>query len=646
MFQNNLILTKFKKYFHSKITRVEGIVKSTQKDFGFLEINGKKSYFILPSDMKKVMHGDRIIAMLHIKKKCKIAEPEILIKPFLSRFIGRIQKHNQYYSVLPDHPLLKYSIRCCSKHTLVHKFKSGDWVIAKMCSHPLKNKCGFRANLIHFITHNEDRFAPWLVTLAKYNYEKKAPEMINIDIKKTILFPCQDLTMLDFITIDSANTEDMDDALFVMESHDGSIQLTIAIADPTAYIPKDSTLDKVAMTRAFTNYLPGFNIPMLPRILSDNLCSLRPNEYRQVLACRVNIDINGTINNINFFSANIKSKAKLIYDEVSDFLEGIKGWTPPNKAIFNQINLLKRVYDIRNNWRHKYALVLQNRPDYKFILNEHGDVLKIVKEKRRIAHYIIEECMITANICSAKILHKHLGFGIYNVHTGFDPHLINQAVTMLNSNGFSVTSEQLLNLKSYCKLRRELDLYPIKFLNSRIHRFQTFSEISTTLGPHFGLGLKEYATWTSPIRKYSDMINHRLLKAIITKQSIEKPKEKILLKIIERRRLNRITERHIINWLYARYLYNQVNTNKNFSAEIIDIIHNGIRVRLIENGAIAFIPIKFIHSVRKEIFCNQKTGTVKINNTIIYRQSDNIQVNIIKIHMNSHRIIVCPSFLP
>lgn len=149
----------------------------------------------------------------------------------------------------------------------------------------------------------------------------------------------EDLTALDFVTIDSASTEDMDDALFAKALPDDKLQLIVAIADPTAWIAEGSKLDKAAKIRAFTNYLPGFNIPMLPRELSDDLCSLRANEVRPVLACRMTLSADGTIeDNIEFFAATIESKAKLVYDQVSDWLENtgdcsLKVKQLPNKSV-------------------------------------------------------------------------------------------------------------------------------------------------------------------------------------------------------------------------------------------------------------------------------------------------------------------------
>jgi len=149
-------------------------------------------------------------------------------------------------------------------------------------------------------------------------------------------------------------------------------------------------------------------------------------------------------------------------------------------------------------------------------------------------------CMIAANVCAAIVLREKLGFGIYNIHNGFDPVTVEQAVAILASNEIQADAQQILTLEGFCVLRRQLDALPTQFLDSRMRRFQSFAEISTEPGPHFGLGLEAYATWTSPIRKYGDMVNHRLLKAIITGQAAEKPQEDVTVQLAERRRLNRM----------------------------------------------------------------------------------------------------------
>lgn len=383
---------------------------------------------------------------------------------------------------------------------------------------------------------------------------------------------------------------------------------------------------------------------MLPRELSDDLCSLRANEVRPALACRMIIAADGTIDDdIAFFAATIESKAKLVYDNVSDWLENNSTWQPENEGIAQQIRLLHRICLSRSEWRHHHALVFKDRPDYRFVLGEKGEVLDIVAEPRRIANRIVEESMIAANLCAARVLRDKLGFGIYNVHTGFDPANADALAALLKTHGLHVDAEEVLTLEGFCKLRRELDAQPSGFLDSRIRRFQSFAEISTEPGPHFGLGLEAYATWTSPIRKYGDMINHRLLKAVIKGEAIARPQEDITQQMAERRRLNRMAERDVGDWLYARFLNDKAGTNTRFAAEIIDVSRGGMRVRLVDNGAIAFIPAPFLHAVRDELVCSQENGTVQIKGETVYKVTDVIDVTIAEVRMETRSIIARPA---
>ncbi|NCI18400.1 exoribonuclease II [Cronobacter muytjensii] len=642
MFQDNPLLAQLKQQLHSQTPRAEGVVKATEKGFGFLEVDAQKSYFIPPPQMKKVMHGDRVIAVIHTEKEKESAEPEELIEPFLTRFVGRVQKKDDRLSIVPDHPLLKDAIPCRAERGVSHDFQSGDWAVAEMRRHPLKGDRGFYAELTQFITFGDDHFVPWWVTLARHNLEREAPDGVATEMLDENLTR-EDLTALDFVTIDSASTEDMDDALYV-ETLDGDrLQLTVAIADPTAWIAEGSKLDNIAKVRAFTNYLPGFNIPMLPRALSDDLCSLREGVARPALVCRMIIDAQGAISDeIQFFAATIESKAKLAYDDVSNWLEEKGDWQPASEAIAAQIRLLQQVCQRRSAWRVEHALVFKDRPDYRFVLGEKGEVLDIVAEPRRIANRIVEESMIAANICAARVLRDKLGFGVYNVHAGFDPASTEQLATLLQSHGMHVDANDVLTLPGFCKLRRELDAQPSGFLDSRIRRFQSFAEISTEPGPHFGLGLEAYATWTSPIRKYGDMVNHRLLKAIIKGESAQRPQEESTVQMAERRRLNRMAERDVGDWLYARFLKDKAGTDTRFAAEIIDVSRGGMRVRLVDNGAVAFIPAPFLHAVRDELACSQENGTVQIKGETVYKVTDVIDVTIAEVRMETRSVIARP----
>ena len=250
--------------------------------------------------------------------------------------------------------------------------------------------------------------------------------------------------------------------------------------------------------------------------------------------------------------------------------------------------------------------------------------------------------MIAANICAARVLRDKLGFGIYNVHMGFDPANADALAALLKTHGLHVDAEEVLTLDGFCKLRRELDAQPTGFLDSRIRRFQSFAEISTE--PVLTLA----SVWsirhlTSPIRKYGDMINHRLLKAVIKGETATRPQDEITVQMAERRRLNRMAERDVGDWLYARFLKDKAGTDTRFAAEIVDISRGGMRVRLVDNGAIAFIPAPFLHAVRDELVCSQENGTVQIKGETAYKVTDVIDVTIAEVRMETRSIIARPS---
>ncbi|VFP88489.1 exoribonuclease II [Candidatus Erwinia haradaeae] len=648
MLQDNPLLVQLKKQLNSKLTRVEGVVKGSEKGFGFLEISAQKSYFIPRSFMKKVMNGDRISAVIQTHKDREIACPEKLIEPCLQRFVGRIQKKNNRLFIIPDHPWLKNAIPCNPRYDLNHCFQDGDWTVAKIQSHPLNGDEVFYAELTEFITTTEDHLAPWWVTLARYDLEREAPDvpiptkMINEKIKR------KDLTEIPFITIDNAHTEDMDDALYIEDIGQGRLKLFIAISDPTSYIETGSKLDQIASTRSFTNYLPGFNISMLPRKLSEDICSLRPRKNRPALVCCVTIDEDGTPSkSIEFFTAWIKSRARLVYNSVSDWLETNRtsSWQPENKEIANQIDLLHRCYLARSRWRKTYALLFKEQPDFRFVINKKGEILDIITEHRRIAHRIIEESMILANICAAQELSNKFGFGIYNVHYGFDKINADQVSEILSHHGIIEDPLTIVSLDGFRNLKRKLDSQPNTFLANRIRRFQSFAEIRTTPGPHCGLGLEAYATWTSPIRKYGDMVNHRLIKSIITGETGSHPKEELATNISDRRRKNRMAGRDISEWLYSLFLKREIGSNRLFTAEILDVSRSGMRIRLQENGAIAFIPSVLIYAVREDLICKHDSGSILVKGEVLYRVTDLLNVVITEVRMDTRTIIARPAFL-
>ncbi|PKF50731.1 exoribonuclease II [Enterovibrio nigricans] len=647
MFQDNPLLAQLKQQIKESIPKKEGTIKATEKGFGFLEVDSKTSFFIPPIYMKKVMHGDKVVALIRTEKEKEVAEPDELLEQSVDRFIGRVKMIRDKLNVVPDSPQLKDAIRAKTRKGLSHSALSeDDWVVAHLVRHPLNGENGFFCEISEKITESDDKIAPWWVTLAKHNLPNVEPapqehwEMLDEELVR------EDLTALPFITIDSESTKDMDDALHTIANEDGTFTLTIAIADPTAYVAQDTVLDKEARERGFTIYLPGRNIPMLPRELSDDLCSLREEEVRPALCCRVTVLADGTIvEDATFFAATIKSQGRLSYDNVSDFFENgsCEKWVPSD-VIEAQVKALHGLAKARMQWRETNAVTFPDRPDYRFELSNENDVVAIHVEPRRIANRMVEEAMITANICAGRALRNAFGFGVFNTHAGFSPEKIADALALVNEHGADTSIESLQSIEGFSALRRWLNEQDTTYLDNRIRKYQGYSEVGNTPAPHFAMGLDVYATWTSPIRKYGDMINHRLLKAIVRGDtSAQTPDEKVGDELALHRKHHRMAERDVADWLYVRLLKGAVEKKTVFSAEIFDINRAGMRTRLLENGAMAFIPAPLIVDNKKRIECSGDNGTISVDGNLEFKLGDQIDVVLTDIKEPTRSIVGKPT---
>lgn len=654
MFQDNPLLAQLKQQIHDSKEQVEGVVKSTDKAYGFLECD-KKTYFIAPPSMKKVMHGDKIKATIEKQGDKEQAEPESLIEPMLTRFIAKVRfNKDKKLQVLVDHPNINQPIGAQQEKSVKEELQEGDWVVANLKNHPLRDDRFFYATINQFICRADDELAPWWVTLSRHEqsrYPVQGAEHYEMLEQKTR----ENLTALHFVTIDSESTMDMDDALYIEPIAKNSTQtgwkLVVAIADPTAYIALDSQIEQEAKQRCFTNYLPGFNIPMLPRELSDELCSLIANETRPALVCYIETDLAGNITaKPHFVSAYVQSKAKLAYNKVSDYLEQAdNAWQPETPETAQQIHWLHQFTKARIQWRKTHSLFFKEKPDYAFVLAENGKVQEIKAEYRRIANQIVEEAMIIANICAAQFLDEQAKTGIFNTHSGFDKKFLENAHNFLMANlaneqnqtelaeRYSV--ENLATLNGYCQMRHDIEPIESDYLELRLRRYLTFAEFKSELSPHFGLGLEGYATWTSPIRKYSDMVNHRLIKAVLAKQPYEKPQNDVLARLQEARRQNRLVERDIADWLYCRYLADKVASNAEFEAEVQDVMRGGLRVQLLENGASMFIPASTLHNNKEEMQVNSDEIALYIKGERTYKIGDMVKVKLTEVKEATRSIV-------
>ncbi|MCE0556880.1 exoribonuclease II [Motilimonas sp. E26] len=642
MFQDNPLLAQLKQQMQSELPKKEGIIKATERGFGFLETDDKESYFITPNEMRKVLHGDRVIAIIRETGDKPTAEPESLISQQNTEFVGKIKHFKGKLQFVAENPVFKHPFNAKLNATLKSTgLKEGDWVKASLTQHTLKDEKRFAVLINEKIAAGDDPYVGRWVTLAKLDLATTPPAppltWPELDASQRA-----DYQHLPFFTIDNETTQDMDDALHI-EARENGWQLTIAIADPTAYIPPQSELERIAAERGFTIYMPNFNVPMLPRELSDDLCSLKAGVARVAIVCKVNIDNQGhIIDEAQFELATIQSVAKLSYNQVSDFIEQTNLDWQPEPAIAEQLKLLEQCSAKRLAWREANALTFDDNPDYKFVLSDTGELEEILALPRRIAHRMVEEAMVLANVCGAQLLTKHQVQGVFNCQPGLQVERTNEAIALMAEHGFAVTAEQLTDLKQYCEIRRQIRSQGNQYLDFRLRRMFAYSEFKPVGEPHFAMGLPLYATWTSPIRKYSDLVNHYQIKSILTQQPTTMLDENLGNQINEKRKKQRMAENGANAWLYAQYLAARANTGEVFNGQVVDVVRAGVRVKLLDIGAFVFIPSSFLHKDKEQLQCRMETGHVLINDQVVLTQGQKLDVEIHEVNIDTKNFIARP----
>jgi len=650
MFQDNPLLNQLKQTMQENTPKRTGIVKASERGFGFLETDKGKRFFIAPADMKKVLHGDKISASIQENGDKSTATPVELKHTEIKEFVAQLSISGKRISVKANNPLLNGLFKIKSAMQLADKgYHDGDWVKVKLLEHALKGN-GFLTEIVEKIAEHNDPFAYRLIAVATHQLPSKAPEfdhpwqVIDEDLER------RDLTKTPFFTIDGVNTQDMDDALYI-EENDQGWALTVAISDPSAYVPEKTDMDKEAKKRSFTLYLPNFNVPMLPRDLSDSLCSLKEGEKRATICCTMQIGQSGDIiGEPEFFAAYIKSHYRLNYHDVSNYLESeelTENQWKPNKQLGELLKVMEQASLVRHQWRCDNTIVMKNQHDYTLKLNNKGEVYEILCEPRRTANRLVEESMIAANVCAGDFLAKHTNKGVFNVHSGFASDRLEKAVTLLAEYGVTADKASLATLEGYIKMRQEVALLHNTYLDHRLRRLLAYADTSASPAPHFTMGVSHYATWTSPIRKYGDLINHRLIKSVLMQKESTRVDPEIGAHLNEARKSQRMAERDVNNLLYCRYLKDQENSEWRYKAEIFDIVKAGCRVRVQENGATFFVPSSMLGKNNKnakddevkKIECIREQGVVKVGEQVELQLGDVIDVMLTSVKPETRQLI-------
>ncbi len=418
-----------------------------------------------------------------------------------------------------------------------------------------------------------------------------------------------DLRQLPLVTIDGEDARDFDDAVWAEPDTDtaneGGWHLVVAIADVASYVQAGSALDRSAFDRGNSTYFPDRVVPMLPEALSNGWCSLRPNEDRPCLAVHMWIDKHGKLTRHKFVRGLIRSQARLTYEQVQSAIDGATD-SATEPLLRTVIKPLYGAYACLEKARKKRGALALDLPERKILVNDNGEMTGVLPRPRLASHQLIEEFMVAANVAAAQTLQKANASGVYRVHEPPDPERVSTLRTALQSMDLKLAPSGSIKAKDFNYVLTASKSEPAEALvNTMVLRTQSQARYETENLGHFGLALSQYTHFTSPIRRYSDLIVHRsLIRAIklgpsgldVTDQDLTEAAKHISM--TERRSAG--AERETVDRFTAAFLTDRIGAT--FSGRVNGVSRFGLFVTLDETGADGILPIKRLPADYYEVF--------------------------------------------
>ena len=515
---------------------VKGEISISSGNFGFLDINGQASVFIPGTYLNTAMNGDTVLVrILKESSDNKKREGEVykVIKRNRDVIVGVFEHNLSFGFVRPRNSPKDIYI----PKKLIRGAKTGDLVAVKVDfwgDDERKPEGG----IVSILGSPKDTEALISSLLLNEGIEEKFPNEVLQELDKIDenfsdeLENRKDLRHLDIITIDGSDAKDLDDAVYVEKTEDG-YKLFVSIADVSYYVKENTELDTEALKRGNSIYLVDRVIPMLPRKLSNNLCSLNPNEDKLTFTVEMDLDKRGKVIKNDFYKSVIKSKYRMTYENVNTILEKDEDLEEYRKLYdkYRKIdemlkNMLELSKIIRSNKKRRGSIDFE-LPEIKVVLDENKAVKDIVLRSRGEAERIIEDFMVIANETVAEKLFWEEIPAIYRVHEDPDKAKVQALNETLIKFGYSLKGLEEIHPGKFQNIIERTTGLPEGYLIHKLilRAMQRARYANKNLG-HFGLASKYYLHFTSPIRRYSDLIVHRMLGRSIEKFMNEKEKAK------------------------------------------------------------------------------------------------------------------------
>lgn len=557
MFKENSALMALKQNLELKKEKTTGVVKFTRQSFGFLELEDR-SIFIPPPLMKELLPED--LVEVTVDKEDDRETVASIVKVISSagmsmtgKVVTKEWKGKTSHKFISNNPGFASMIPFDGP---VDGLEDNDWVSVALTGHPSKERL-FKVNHLSTIGNEGNRRLPWDYIRTQFDINKEITSL-SIDNKLADISMYEDRTTVPYVTIDSESTRDMDDAIHGHEDKE-NWYLSVAIADPSDVIHHSEEQRKIVTSRGFTFYLPADVVHMIPKELSENVFSLGKDKVRATVC--IDIAINketGNIESYEFCLAKIKSHDKLSYNYVTDILEqGIE----LNESYYESLIILEALTSKLRSQREISEAVFNERSDYSLVINDYCPV-GIKVSSSNLANRIVEESMIISNKLFAKFADENNLNVLFNTNEGFKSDSREDILSILEDADIDLINDDLFSTENVVNIQQRINTFlskgtkseKVKFENilNRLRRCFSRSIITTEALPHKIMGLALYATWTSPLRKSCDMINHIALKRFLIGQKQAKISEHEIESINERLLVSRQSERFLSKILYAK----------------------------------------------------------------------------------------------
>lgn len=511
---------------------VAGKVSAHRDGFGFvIPDEPGEDLFLNDKEMQKVLHGDKVLARVtgtdrRGRKEATIVE---VVSRANSHVIGRLLNENGVWLIAPEDKRIGQDILIAGGPG---KAKAGQIVSVEVVEQPSRFKQP-TGRVVEVLGDLDDpgmeieiavrKFGvPHIFSEGALNQAAKLPA----EVRDGDLLDRVDLRDVPLVTIDGEDARDFDDAVYcepVRIGDENCFRLLVAIADVSHYVKPNDALDGDALERSTSVYFPRRVIPMLPEKLSNGLCSLNPAVDRLTLVCDMVVSSAGAVTAYQFYPAVIHSAARLTYNEVAAMLGEPKGEEAQRRpAIVPHLQNLFKVYQALHQARQKRGAIDFETTETYIVCNALGKIEKIIPRTRNEAHKLIEECMLSANVCAADLLIRHKHPGTYRIHASPTEEKLNQVRTFLKQVGLNLGGGDKPAANDYAILMRQVKERPdAALLQTMLLRSMQQAVYSPDNIGHFGLAYEAYAHFTSPIRRYPDLLTHRAIKAILLGKKYE-----------------------------------------------------------------------------------------------------------------------------